>query len=398
MDGPAAAWKSAAGTWRLPMIGERPRDAGLGSVLPRRSTAPCYTEFDPFTTGAIASASFHFPTGDDMPFIRSLAVALLAVGALGGAAHAQPKQEKLDFILNWVPGGDHVPYYYAKKMGWYRDAGIDLTIEPGKGSALAVQKVGAGANQIGLADMANALVGRSKGADVVGVFNVYANSPQGLYWLKSSGIKSIKDLAGKKIGNPAGDGARAIWPALAKANGIDPASVTWVNIDANSKLAALKSKSIDATTSFYNIHHIFKKELGDDMGFVAWKDVGLNTYGNTIIVNGDYLKKNKPVVANFVKVTQKAFAACVKEPKPCVQAMIEANGALQFDNELTNWGLVEELMSDKFSKTVALGVLDDARMAADYELVKTYIGMDKPFDVKSAYTNEFLDTSVKMTK
>jgi NitT/TauT family transport system substrate-binding protein len=230
------------------------------------------------------------------------------------------------------------------------------------------------------------------------VFNVYANSPQGLYWLKSSGIKSIKDLAGKKIGNPAGDGARAIWPALAKANGIDPASVTWVNIDANSKLAALKSKSIDATTSFYNIHHIFQKELGDDMGFVAWKDVGLNTYGNTIIVNGDYLKKNKPVVANFVKVTQKAFAACVKEPKPCVQAMIEANGALQFDNELTNWGLVEALMSDKFSKSVALGVLDDARMAADYELVKTYIGMDKPFDVKSAYTNEFLDTSVKMTK
>jgi NitT/TauT family transport system substrate-binding protein len=208
----------------------------------------------------------------------------------------------------------------------------------------------------------------------------------------------VKDLAGKKIGNPAGDGARTIWPALAKANGIDPNSVTWVNIDANSKLAALKSKSIDATTSFYNIHHIFQKELGDDMGFVAWKDVGLNPYGNTIIVNGDYLRKNKPVVAAFVKVTQKAFAACVAAPRPCVQAMLDANGALQFDNELTNWGLVEVLMSDKYSKTVALGILDDARMAADYELVKTYIGMDKPFDVKSAYTNEFLDTSVKMTK
>jgi NitT/TauT family transport system substrate-binding protein len=112
-------------------------------------------------TGAFASASFPKSTGDDMPFIRSLAVALLALGALGGTAQAQPKQEKLDFILNWVPGGDHVPYYYSKKMGWYRDAGIDLTIEPGKGSALALQKVGAGANHIGLADMANALVGRS---------------------------------------------------------------------------------------------------------------------------------------------------------------------------------------------------------------------------------------------
>ena len=66
-----------------------------------------------------------------------------------------------------------------------------------------------------------------------------------------------------------------------------------------------------------------------------------------------------------------------------MQALIDANGALQFDNELTNWKLVTVLMSDKYSKRVALGILDDARMAADYELVKTYIGLDKPFDVKT---------------
>ena len=41
---------------------------------------------------------------------------------------------------------------------------------------------------------------------------------------------------------------------------------------------------------------------------------------------------------------------------------------------------------------------DDARMAADYDLVKTYIGLDTPYDVKTAYTNEFLDRSIKMTK
>ncbi|MDH5204924.1 MAG: ABC transporter substrate-binding protein, partial [Hylemonella sp.] len=57
-------------------------------------------------------------------------------------------QQKLDFILNWVPGGDHAPYYYAKEMGWYKAAGIDLNLEPGKGSAVAVRKVGAGANPI----------------------------------------------------------------------------------------------------------------------------------------------------------------------------------------------------------------------------------------------------------
>jgi NitT/TauT family transport system substrate-binding protein len=307
-------------------------------------------------------------------------------------------QQKLDFILNWVPGGDHAPYYYAKKLGWYAKEGIDLNLEPGKGSALATQKVGAGANPIGLADMGGVLVAKGKGADTVGVFNVYANSPQGMYWLKSSGIKGIKDFPGKKIGNPAADGARTMWPALAKANGIDPKSVTWVNIDANAKLSALKSKAIDVTTSFYNIHHVFTRELGADMGFLAWRDVGLNPYGNSVIVNAEFLAKNKPMIGKFVKVTQRAFAACVKDPKPCVQALIDANGALSYDNEMVNWQLVEVLMSDKYSREVALGIHDDARMKADYELVRDYVGIDKPFDVKTTYTNEFLDRSVKMTK
>jgi len=328
--------------------------------------------------------------------IRSLLIAALA--AFGFAASPAVAQQKLDFVLNWVPGGDHAPYYYAKKMGWYAKEGIDLSLEPGKGSALATQKVGAGANPIGLADMGGVLVAKSKGANTVAVYNVYANSPQGLYWLKSSGINGIKDFPGKKIGNPAADGARTMWPALAKANGIDPKSVTWVNVDANAKLAALKAKSIDVTTSFYNLHHVFKRELGDDMGFLAWRDVGLNPYGNSVIVNDAFLAKNKPLIRKFVRVTQRAFAACVKDPKPCVQALIDANGALKFDNELTNWGLVEVLMSDKFSREVALGWHDPARMQSDYDLVKDYIGIDKPFDVKTVYTNEFLDKSIKMTK
>jgi NitT/TauT family transport system substrate-binding protein len=323
---------------------------------------------------------------------------LLVVIATALSATPAAAQQKIDFILNWVPGGDHAPYYYAKKQGWYAKEGIELNLEPGKGSALATQKVGAGANPVGLADMGGVLVAKGKGAPNVAVFNVYANSPQGLYWLKSSGIKGIKDFPGKKIGNPAADGARTMWPALAKANGIDPKSVTWVNIDANAKLSALKAKSVDITTSFYNLHHVFKRELGEDMGFLAWRDIGLNPYGNSVIVNADYLKKNKPTVAKFVKVTQRAFAQCAKEPKPCVQALIDANGALSFDNELVNWQLVEVLMSDKTSRSVALGWHDDARMQADYALVRDYVGIDKPFDVKATYTNEFLDKSIKMPK
>ena len=319
----------------------------------------------------------------------------LAAGLLGALA-APAAAQKITFTLNWVAGGDHAPYFYAQKLGWYKAAGIDVEFETGRGSAASAQKVGAGASQLGLSDMAVVLTARSKGAPLVALMNVYANSPQGLYWLKSSGITGVKDMVGKKIGNPPGDAARTMWPALAKANNIDPNSVTWVNIDANAKLGALKAKSIDVTTSFYNIHHIFARELKGDMGFLAWRDAGLNPYGNSIIANGAWLEANRAKAEQFTKITQKAFAECVKTPEPCVRALVEANGALLYDNEMVNWQLVTVLMSDATSRGVALGWHDDKRMADDYKLVEEYIKIDKPFDIRAAYTNDFLDKSIKM--
>lgn len=327
--------------------------------------------------------------------LRLFYPSLVLIGALGLTPSA-PAAESVNFILNWIAGGDHAPYYHAKKAGLYAEAGIDLEIEQGKGSSMSSQRTGIGKNPIGLADLGTALVTKGKGADLVAVMNVYANSPYGMYWLKSSGIEGPQDLAGHKIGNPPWDAARQMWPALAKAVGMDPDSVTWVNVQPNAKLSALKSKSIDATTSFYNIHHIFQRELGDDMGFFPWKQYGINPYGNSIIVNGEYLEANRAVVEAFVKVTQKAFHTCVVTPEPCIDALVEANKGLKKDNELQNWALVVELMSDETSRTVALGHFDDTRMKSDYALIETYFNLEMPFDVTRTYTNEFLDTGIRM--
>jgi NitT/TauT family transport system substrate-binding protein len=132
------------------------------------------------------------------------------------------------------------------------------------------------------------------------------------------------------------------------------------------------------------------------MGYLAWKDAGVNPYGNAIAVNGAYLKAHRDTVAAFVKVTQKAFASCVANADPCIDALVEANSGLQTKDQLVNWHEVEQLMSDKTSQTEGLGWMDPKRMQDTYNLVKEYIGIDKPFDVTKYYTNEFLDKSIKM--
>ncbi len=148
--------------------------------------------------------------------MAALALALAMSSSPGSAGEA------VNLMLNWTPTADHSPFYYAKAQGWYEKAGIDLTIETGKGSGVSSLKVGSGGSPFGIADLATMLVARSKGADAVAVMSIYANTGQTFYWLKSYGVNGPKDFPGHKIGNPPGDASRVMWPAFAKAAGIAP--------------------------------------------------------------------------------------------------------------------------------------------------------------------------------
>lgn len=322
--------------------------------------------------------------------IAAMALALAVSTAPCGAGEA------VNLVLNWTPTADHSPFYYAKAQGWYEKAGIDLTIEVGKGSGVSALKVGSGGAPFGIADLATALVAKSKGADVVALMSIYANTGQTFYWLKSYGVNGPKDFPAHKIGNPPGDASRVMWPAFAKAAGIAPDSVSFVNVGPTAKIAALKAHTVDIISDFYNEHDLKVIEFGPDLGFINWKDIGLNPYGNSLIVNGAYLTKNPKLVEEFVKITQKAYAACVADVEPCLKALLEQASGLDKVNQQRQWERIKFLMTDEFTTTKGLGWIDGERMKKDYDLVQTYLGMEKPFDVTTAFSTKMLDPTIKM--
>ncbi len=324
-------------------------------------------------------------------FIKSSAAGLLL--ATAPLAMAAP----LAVMLNWTPTADHAALYFAKEEGWYKQAGIDLKIETGRGSALSAQRVGAGGVPVGISDLPTAMQIKGKGADIRAVMVIYANSPQGFYWLKSSGINGPKDFAGKKIGNPPGDAARLMWPAFASKVGLEAKSVNFVNLSPQAKVAALKSKSVDVISDFYNEHDLKVREFGDDLGYVSWPSVGVNVYGNAFIVNGAYLQANTEQIKTFVQVTQRAYAACVQNFEPCLKALMGEVSGLDADNQRNQWSRIKQLMRDDTTKSVALGAFSKDRVQSDYQLVDSLIGFDKGFDPALLFTNEYLNTTVRMS-
>lgn len=325
---------------------------------------------------------------------RMAGAALLALGLAVGPTATAAAQDRVTLVLNWLPGADHAPLYWAQAQGRYRDAGINLTIENGRGSGFAAQRVGSGQAQMGIVDMPAALQVRGAGADLVAAMAIYVQSPYGLYWRKSSGIRDPADLRGRRLGAPPADAARVMWPMIARALNLGPTDVTWVNIAPEAKVASLQSGAIEATTHFYNVHYIYERVFGDDLGFVLTRDIGFNPYGNAFFANGAWMRANPEVARRFIRATQAAYAACVREPEPCVQATVQPS-ATSADDLRVSWGLVVRLMEDEPGANRPLGGFDPARVETTVAAVRDAFNVTN-LQAGQVFTNDLLDPAVRL--
>lgn len=334
------------------------------------------------------------------PFVVFAQLKMLLIPALMTAttvlfAATASAAQSVTLYLNWKPGPEHAPIYYAQKTGLYSRAGIDVTVQAGAGSASTLKLLSEKSNAIGVADFASLLNARGKGANVVAVMNMFANSPYTFLWLKGSGIQSIRDLPGKRIGMPERDPVRRLWRALAEANGIDPDSVTWVNMENDAKVDSLRQKKIDATINgFPDSFTTFPTEFGDALVQVPWRSAGFNPYSNSLVAPSALIASDPKLVSAVVRATQRAEAECLANPAPCFEALVAASPGLERERELANWNAVRELFYTPEARGLPLGAFDAARVRGDYEVVRKVIGIDKAFDPSTAFTNDFLDRSI----
>jgi NitT/TauT family transport system substrate-binding protein len=168
--------------------------------------------------------------------------------------------------------------------------------------------------------------------------------------------------------------------------------VSWVNVAPDAKFAALQAGTIDATTQFYYLHQVAEKVFGADMGYLKLSDIGFNPYGNSFFFNTAYAKAHADVVKAFVKVTQQAYADCLKDPKPCTESVASATS--QDPNVIAgSWKLVAELVRTKTADH-PIGYFEPKRMQDDFNLVKEVFGTSDK-GPEAAYSNDYLDKAIK---
>src|SRR5579859_2158699 len=157
-------------------------------------------------------------------FMRKWVVGLLVTAvaaAVAGTASARPQLTKVTLQLKWVPQAQFAGYYAALDLGYYKAAGLDVTLKNGGPNIIPEQVVASGHAQIGVDWLPSLLAARDKGTQLVNVAQVFARSGMTQLTWKSSGITTIAGMKGKKVANWLGGNQYELFAALVK-NGMNP--------------------------------------------------------------------------------------------------------------------------------------------------------------------------------
>ena len=330
------------------------------------------------------------------PARRSVAAGLFAatvcaLGALGALASPPARAaDKMQLQLNWFHLADHSPIYLALKKGYYKEEGIDLTVLRGSGSGDSAKKVDLGQSEVGISDAPTVLTAISKGANLTMVAVVYDKAGNNVFFRKSANIRTPKDLVGKKIAVPPADSHRVLWPAFASMNGIDPQSVTLVNVKPEGKQAIVAGNEVDGAFDLYTSYAIWEKVLGrGDVGNLLWADFGLPIYGHTYFVNNEILRKNPKLIERFLRATHKGWRDAKANPAASIDAMVEQVAGLDRTTLLATMPQILDLCVTERSAKHGIGWIEPELMQKTIDITFSNNKPERPLDVKDVFTNDF---------
>jgi len=302
---------------------------------------------------------------------------LAAVSILGLAACSKPdsapaatsdgpKLTKITVQLDWFPEPQHGGLFQAQAKGWFREAGLDVTLVPGGPNALVNQRVGTGQAQIGQGESITTLLDVHKGLPLVQVAAVFQNDPSVFLLHAENPVQDFKDLAGSKIM------ARPGWIFLDFLR--QKYDVDFTIIPFNFSISNFIADKNFIQQGYYIAEPFFITQGGAAAPryLYAW-DAGYDSYG-ALIANKEWAAQNPGVLRAFLAAYIRGLRDYIGgDPTPAHEAMKLANDKntdafLAFSRQM----IIDEklVVGRDATDSTRIGHLDPARYAAQLKILE----------------------------
>ncbi len=331
-----------------------------------------------------------------MPTVRTraaligLAFAFVLAGCGLGSAPT-PQTTKLVVGLGFIPSVQFAPFYLADQAGYYADAGLEVELQNQIDPNL-VTLVGQGAIDIGSADGTSVIPAVSQGIPIVYVATIYRRFPSIVFAKAASGIGTVAELEGARIGIPGRFGSSWIMlQALLGSAGLTPEDVEIVEYPDFGQGTALAEDQIDAATGFVNNEPVQVALTGTDVNVLHVDDV-VALPGPGLIAGRNTLDAKGAAIRAFVAATLRAMREIAADPETGLEAAIEAVPELAESRpaQAAILAATIEVWSAPGAAADSFGTIDDAGWRASLDYLTTLGLVPNPVTVEDLVDGSYL--------
>ncbi len=320
---------------------------------------------------------------------RSALALLLLVNVTPIPAAAQALS-KVNVVLNFAADGGSAGFYHALERGYFRELGLDVAIEPSKGSADAITRTASQASDIGIGDISTLVEFASRRPEIA----PKAVSPQAVVALKSSGIAKLTDLHGRILGQGPADAPSRMFRAVANIAGLDISRIKIRQFSPQLRDTMLLTKQVDAVTGFDSTVLFNLKANGvavEDAAVIYYADNGLDVYGNAFLANPAFLQARPDAVKAFVRAAARGWRDAIADPKAAMISLGRHNTLAKLDIEAERlaWLGSHQIVTPTTLKD-GIGTYDRDRLAQNIAQVGKAFGLTRIPELDEIYDDRFL--------
>ena len=297
---------------------------------------------------------------------------------------------EITFALDWTPNTNHTGVYAAEALGYFEEAGLDVTIvQPAENTAELM--VGSNAAQFGVSfqdTMMPAVVG-DEALPIAAVAAVVQHNTSGIVSRAGEGMDRPAGLEGHSYATWDLDIEKATLRRVMEADGGDFDQVQLIPSNVTDEVSALQTNSVDAIWIFYGWAGVACELAGLDIDYFAFADIDpvFDYYTPVIVGNTDWMEENPNAARAFVEALSRGYTWAAENPDEAADILLAA--APELDPELVHAS--QAYLSEQYIADASQwGVIDPARWNAFYRWITENGLSEEPIADGTGFTNEYL--------
>lgn len=330
------------------------------------------------------------------------AAAVAATSSIPSKVFGQTMKE-VTFTQSWIPNGGSMWIYVAMEKGMFKKRGIDVKVSRGFGSVASAQAVGQGKFDFGISAAPAAYLQVVKGMELAHLACCSYSSLMGVGYLRDSGIKTPKDLEGKKMGSVVKSGEFPFLPAFAERTGFDWSKVDVVQVDNKIRTGVLLSKQVDCISCFASSVAPDVATKGYDVGWFLYKNYDMPFYGYMLITQPEMYAKDKGLCEAMVDANMEGIMYTMLNPEESLEIFLkhvpEAGLTPTKKKALTlETGLFAHVNNTREVANHGMGSIEMAQYEKMTDLIMTYVAKgDKKPDMAPMLHLDYVNDKFKFS-